>query len=102
MQPGSSFSATFQSPLAAPGAVPTGYVLPYDGTLHINYVDVAGNIHEFWRGDDGWSWNNLTLDIGAPLSISNPSAYVFNADNTQHVVYTAAETHHIIELEWSP
>jgi hypothetical protein len=101
-QPASSLSLTLGSPLATPGAVPTGYVFPYDGTLHVNYTGLDGNIHEFWRDAVGWNWNNLTLAaFGAPPAISNPSAFVYLAENSQHVVYTA-DNHHLIELEWTP
>ena len=33
-----------------------------------------------------WNTNDLTTATGAPNAASNPAAYVFDAQGTQHVV----------------
>jgi hypothetical protein len=93
-------TATVGGPVASPSR-PTGYALPFDGTLHVDYLGSDGHIHEFWRDSSGWHHNDLTARTGAPLAISNPSGYAFESQNTQHVVFTA-DNHHIIELFWMP
>jgi hypothetical protein len=86
---------------AAPPSRPTGFVFPFDGTLHVDYLGTDGHIHEFWRDSSAWHHNDLTAATGAPLAISNPAGYVFVSQNTQHVVFNA-DNHHIIELFWVP
>jgi hypothetical protein len=49
----------------------------------------------------GWNLNDLTARTGAPRAISQPTAYLFAGQNTQHVVYTSVD-HHVLELWWSP
>jgi hypothetical protein len=98
---GGTLSGTGGAPLATPGTIPTGYVFPYDNTLHVDYADNAGNVHEIWSGDSWeWNWNPLTQNYGGSPAISTLSAYTFAKDNTQHIVYTG-EDHHIWELQWS-
>ena len=94
-------TANFGGPAAVSGASPAGYVFPFEGTLHVDYLGTDSHIHEYWRDGSGWHYNDLTNATGAPLAISNPTAYVFPAQNTQHVVFNAAN-HHIIELFWVP
>jgi hypothetical protein len=93
-------TTTVGGPAAAPSR-PIGYVFPFEGTLHVDYLGSDGHIHEFWRDSSAWHHNDLTAATGAPLAISNPTGYVFAAQNTQHVVFTA-DNHHIIELFWLP
>ena len=89
-------------PLALSGARPTGYLFPSDGTLHVNYLGVDGHIHEYWRDDgNGWHHNDLSMATNAPLALSNPTAYAFAQQNTQHVAFVSDE-HHVIELFWVP
>ena len=89
-------------PPASSGARPTGYLFPSDGTLHVNYLGVDGHIHEYWRDDgNGWHHNDLSMATNAPLALSNPTAYAFAQQNTQHVAFVSDE-HHVIELFWVP
>jgi hypothetical protein len=75
-------------------------VFPFEGTLHVVYLGDDRHIHEFWRDTDGtWHHNDLTTTAGAPLASSNPTAYVFSFENTQHVVFTS-DSGRIIELFW--
>jgi len=94
-------TANFGGPLASSGAVPTGYLFPADGTLHVNYLGADGHIHEYWRDVFGWHHNDLTAATGAPLALSNPTAYAFAAQSTQHVMFVSKD-HHVIELFWVP
>jgi hypothetical protein len=80
----------FEDPRATPPA-----------TQHVVYVGVDSHIHELWWDVTGWHHNNLTAATGAPLSISNPTHWVFTQEGTQHVVYNA-DNHHIVELWWRP
>jgi hypothetical protein len=99
---GGTLSGTGGAPLATPGTIPTGYVFPYDDTLHVDYADLAGNVHEVWSADSlEWNWNPLTQNYGGSPAISTLSAYTFAKDNTQHIVYNG-DDHHIWELQWSP
>ncbi|EWT05350.1 hypothetical protein N864_05185 [Intrasporangium chromatireducens Q5-1] len=82
------------------GAVPTGYLYPSEGTLHVNYVGVDDHIHEYWQDGTGWHPNDLTTATGVLASRSNPAAYVM-PDNTQHVVFVD-DNRHVMELYWLP
>jgi hypothetical protein len=53
----------------------------------------------------GWNYNDLTAATGAPLAIFAPMGYVFDAQDTQHVVYQGyiegqGPDGHIHELYW--
>jgi hypothetical protein len=70
--------------------------------LHIDYVDVNGQINELWSSNGiEWHWNPLTQHYGGLPPVTVLSAYTFAKDNSQHVVYTA-NNHHIWEFEWTP
>jgi len=84
----------------SPGAVPTGYLFPSEGTLHVNYLGVDQHIHEYWQDDAGWHPNDLTAAAGALPSRSHPTAYVM-PDRTQHVVFVD-DDRHVVELYWLP
>jgi hypothetical protein len=81
---------------------PAGYVFDAQGTQHVIYT--AGNdVHELWWDANGWHHNDLTAEAGAPAARSNPAGdpagYVFNAQGTQHVVYSGADND-VHELWW--
>jgi len=82
------------------GAVPTGYLYPSEGTLHVDYLGVDSHIHEYWQDDQGWHPSDLTARTGVLASRSNPAAYVM-PDNTQHVVFID-DDRHVVELYWLP
>jgi hypothetical protein len=88
------------------GSEPVGYVFEAQGTQHVIYqgYDDGGYIHELWWDTDGWHHNNLSAATGAPMCLSDPAAYMFAAQGTQHVVYVAGEdAYHIQglhELWW--
>ena len=74
---------------------PMGYIFDAQGTQHVIYqgliVDQGsdGRIHELWWDSNGWHHNDLTAAAGAPLAFESSSAYVFESQETQHVVYLA-------------
>jgi hypothetical protein len=88
--------------LAAASTTPTGYLFPYDNSLHVDYIDTAGRVNEMWSSDGlAWHWNPLSQNYGGLLPVSDLSAYTFAKDNSQHIVYTT-NNHHIWELVYTP
>ena len=47
----------------------------------------------------GWYFGDLTSATGAPLAISEPVGYMFDAQKTQHVNFQGQDNH-IYELYW--
>jgi hypothetical protein len=84
----------------APSAAgdPVGYAFDAQGTQHIMYRDVNGNIQELWW-DGVWNNDNVTGQTNAPLAAGDPHCYMFKSQGTQHVVYIDTERH-IQELWW--
>jgi hypothetical protein len=58
-----------------------------------------GHIHEYYWSDGQWHYRDLTIQTGAPLALTGPSAYVLQ--KTQNVLFIAYN-HDIIELRWVP
>jgi hypothetical protein len=90
-------------PAAATG--PFAYVFEAAGTQHVDYAGVDGHVHELWWDSSGWHHIDLTATTGAPeLSGSRtnaPTAYVFAAYGTQHIVFVADQgptTGHVHEI----
>jgi hypothetical protein len=52
-----------------------------------------------WDRNEGWTHRDLTAETGAPLATASPSAYVFERDGTEHVLYLGIDAH-VHEL-WS-
>jgi uncharacterized protein with PIN domain len=91
---GGAINAKVSAPAAA--GDPIGFAWEHDKTQHIVYLGVDGQIHElFFR--DGWvvsQWKyegGLTGRLGAPNAVSNPSAYSWEHDGSQHIIYRAAD-----------
>jgi hypothetical protein len=88
---------------AATGAPPagyaplSGYVFDAQGTQHVVYLGTDLHIHELRWDTHGWHHHDLTAATGAPTPAqtvgSGPAGYVFDAQGTQHVVYTAGDSH---------
>jgi hypothetical protein len=71
---------------------PIGYTWEADGTQHVIYLGADSQIHELWlRKGHEWEHNALGQKLGAPLATSNPAAYAWERDGTQHVFYRAAD-----------
>jgi hypothetical protein len=80
---------------------PAGYMFNAQNTQHVVYPGTDNRIHELWWNSSGWHHNNLTnVAGGAPAAASDPAGYMFNAQNTQHVVYRGTDNH-IHELWWN-
>ena len=87
----------------APAAAgnPAGYMFDAQGTQHVVYRGSGSHVHELWWNSSGWHQNDLTNAAGgAPAAASDPAGYMFNAQNTQHVVYRGSDNH-IHELWWN-
>jgi hypothetical protein len=68
---------------------PYGFAWKADGTQHVIYVGIGGNIHELWFSQsNGWTHVDITKLTGAPAALGTPSGYAWEGDGTQHVVYT--------------
>jgi hypothetical protein len=96
---------------AATGAPPAdggdlvGYVFKAQGTQHVIYESAPDHhIHELWWDATGWHTDDLTAATGAsPADDFGPlTAYAFDAQGTQHVIYSDANysDRHIHELWW--
>jgi hypothetical protein len=79
---------------------PSGYMFDAQGTQHVVYRAGNGHIHEmWWDAADGWHDGDLTSVTGGPGAAGDPSGYMLDATNTQHVVYRAGNGH-IHEMWW--
>jgi hypothetical protein len=87
------------APLAL--SVPTGYEFYAEGTQHVVYLGRDRHIHELWwaNSSNGWQSGDLTAVTGAPVADSAPSAYMFDSEGTQHVIFQGTDSH-IHELWW--
>jgi hypothetical protein len=87
-----------------PGAVSglSAYAFEDQDTQHIIYVGRDFHINELWWDSNGWHHNDLTAATGAPLPAvdSITSAYAFEDQGTQHVIYVGQDDH-INELWWA-
>jgi hypothetical protein len=80
---------------------PAGYVFDAQGTQHVLYFGASdAHVHELWWDLDGWHHNDLTAATGSPQAAGGPAGYVFDAQNTQHVIYRGSLDAHIHELWW--
>jgi hypothetical protein len=95
----SNLSALTHAPAAA--GVPTGYVFAAQSSQHVIYRGHNGHIHELWWATaSGWHVSDLTALTGAPVAESDPAAYVFDAQASQHLLFRSGDGH-IHELWWS-
>ncbi len=87
---------------AAPPASgdPAGYVFDAQQTQHVVYRSGDGHIRElWWDAAGGWQHGDLSAATGAPSAVGDPAGYMFDAQETQHVVYRSGDGH-IQELWW--
>jgi hypothetical protein len=78
---------------------PAAYVFAAQGTQHVFHTASDGHIHELWWDLNGWHHNDLTAATGSPWAFGL-TAYAFEAQYTQHVVYLGNPDFHIHELWW--
>jgi Fungal fucose-specific lectin len=94
-------TAATGSPQPAGDRGPVGYVFDAHKTQHVFYVgDLDAHVHELWWDHAGWHHYDVTAATGAPKAyFEGLSAYTFDAQGTQHVVYTGVDLH-VHELWW--
>lgn len=81
---------------------PSAYVFAAEGSQHVIFRSGDGHLHElWWTANLGWGHGDLTATAGAPAAAGDPTAYVFAAEGTQHVVYPTSDGH-LHELWWRP
>jgi hypothetical protein len=109
-----NLATDFGAPRALFGPAAYLFVTKDDSTLagieitrHVIYLEAdasgqsTGIIREgFCAPDDHWHFKNLINEANAPHAVSAPTAYAFEAEETQHVLYRAAGDSHIHELYW--
>jgi hypothetical protein len=95
--PDFDLTANIGGPLGA--GPPTGYVFPFENTLHVVYTGQDRHIHEFWRDSSGWHPNDLTIATRAQEALGPPVGYV--SKNEQHVVFISYG-YGITVLRWVP
>lgn len=85
-----------------PSANPmAAYAFEAQGTQHVVYRAVDGQLHELWWDDKGWHVGDLTGGVSAPKAgRGRPLAYAFEAQGTQHVLYVTGGDGRVFEL-WS-
>jgi hypothetical protein len=71
---------------------PDAFYWPGTKSQHVVYRGSDDNVHELFLEPNGkWSHNNLTDSAKAPKAAGEPSAYLEDQNNTQHVVYRTEE-----------
>ena len=75
---------------------PVAFAWEHDHTQHIVYRGNDSQLHELWyRKDFGANWKDggvLTQIAGAPQAAGSPSAYAWESEKTQHIVYRGADS----------
>ena len=88
---------------------PVSYLFAGQGTQHCIVLEFSATSQAVnhalieWVSHPGDQYDAIGLMIGvdAPLAVSNPAAYVFRHEGTQHVLYSALNDFgHIHELYW--
>jgi hypothetical protein len=97
------------SETGAPSAVgnPSGYMFDAQGTQHVMYRGTDNDIHELYWSNGKWSTDDVTTQANAntatqtkaPPAASDPSAYMYDAQGTQHVMYVGTDGD-VHELYW--
>jgi hypothetical protein len=97
-------TAATSAPLPGVNQSMSAYAFEDQGTQHVVYVGQNEfHINELWWDNSGWHHNDLTAATSAPLPSVDESisAYAFEDQGTQHVVYVGQDSH-INELWWAP
>ena len=85
------YEGALSSRLGAPAAAGDliGYAWQKDQTQHIVYRGAEGQIQELWlRKGKPWAYGGaLSAKAGGPAAAGDPSAFAWEGDDTQHVVY---------------
>ena len=82
------------APVAAPTSALDGYPTEYDSQHHVNYLDVDGNVHEFYFDGSRWWHSNVTEHAGAtdfPAAPGSPlHGYATEYNSQEHVNFLDA------------
>ena len=98
-------TAAASAPLPGVNQSMSAYAFERQRTQHVIYDGQDPDIHELWWDNNGWHHNDLTAAASAPLPSVDESisAYAFEDQGTQHVIYIGfAQDFHIHELWWAP
>jgi uncharacterized protein YjhX (UPF0386 family) len=91
-------TATAPAPLAA--GDPSAYMFDAQCTQHVVFRAADDSVNElWWERSDGWHLADLTKVAHAAPAAGDPAGYLFEAQATQHVVYTGTGRH-VYELWW--
>ena len=100
-------TAAVSAPLPAVDQSMSAYAFEDQRTQHVIYNGQDPDIHELWwdNNEGDWHHNDITAAAGAPPPAGNQSmsAYAFEDQHTQHIIYVGfAQGFHIHELWWAP
>ncbi|WP_025156852.1 hypothetical protein [Leifsonia aquatica] len=86
-------------------SAPAAYLFAAERTRHVIYRELGdgsgttGHLIELYCGaDDVWHAKDITDEAGAPTATTDPSAYVFDSEGSQHVVFLSGDDGRIHEL----
>jgi len=85
---------------------PFGYAWDGNNTQHILYRAEDNRVHELWnKPGAAWLHNAIGWRAVSPTMVGNPSSYVWESNNTQHIVYRDAvgdihEFWYRVDLGW--
>ena len=73
---------------------PVSYVLEYEGTRHVVYLGADHKVRElYWSIDEQeqyrWQFNDFGGVANLPDAAGDPSAYSWEAQGTEHVVFVS-------------
>ena len=75
---------------------PRGYEYLADGTENVVYKGQDNHLHLLTNNGTGsnvWQHTDMTAKFGGPAPDGAPGAYVFGAQNTEHINYRSADGH---------
>jgi hypothetical protein len=83
------------------GSDPVSHVFAPEGTQHVFYTSIDGEVIEIWwpRGGGKGHVDLNGRSPGSPRAAGRPSSHVFGPDATQHVFYVSVDDS-LAELRW--
>jgi hypothetical protein len=72
---------------------PMGYAWESDNTQHVLYLGKDGRVNELWqRENKKWEYGGaINVMVNAPNAVGSPFGYAWESDDTQHILYRAAD-----------
>ncbi|MHA1169822.1 MAG: hypothetical protein ACTSRU_18490 [Candidatus Hodarchaeales archaeon] len=80
----------------APEAIgnPIGYAWENNRSEHIIFRSVDNLIYElYWKPGGGWNCSPLSQKLQAPPADSDPAAYVWESNSSEHIAYRGMDNH---------